>query len=50
MTQYKSGVIGEKLAEDWLVKRGMICLDRRYRAANGEIDLIMQDRAFIVFV
>lgn len=50
MKQYDSGVRGEQAAEQWLCQQGMTCLDRRYRAADGEIDLVMQDHDMIVFV
>lgn len=49
MTRYTSGLDGEKQAEDYLVRRGMTVLARRYRAQDGEIDLIMQDGETIVF-
>lgn len=44
------GKWGEKLAEDFLVKRGMSVLERNYRTQYGEIDLIMQDGDCTVFV
>lgn len=49
-TRYASGLSGEEQAERYLLQKGMICLDRRYRAEDGEIDLVMQDGAYIVFV
>lgn len=50
MKQYESGLNGEAVAEEFLCKRGMSVIDRRYRGADGEIDLIMQDGETIVFV
>ena len=50
MKQFESGVKGEALAEAYLVERGMTTYARRYRGADGEIDLIMQDEEVIVFV
>ena len=51
MRQYESGLSGEAQAERWLTQqRGMTCLERRYRALDGEIDLIMRDGDFLVFV
>lgn len=50
MRQYESGVQGEAQAEAWLCGRGMTCLARRYRAEDGEVDLVMQDGAVVVFV
>ena len=49
MKQYKSGLNGEELAEIYLCHHGMTVLARRYRAADGEIDLILQDEDFVVF-
>lgn len=50
MKQYDAGILGESQAEAWLCGKGMTCIARRYRAQDGEIDLIMQDGACIVFV
>lgn len=50
MTQYAKGLRGEAQAEAYLCQRGMTVLARRYRAQDGEIDLIMQDGNTIVFV
>lgn len=50
MKQYERGIAGEQAAEQWLCSQGMTCLDRRYRAQDGEIDLVMQERDIIVFV
>lgn len=50
MRRHETGLTGEKQAEDYLVNRGMNVLARRYRAQDGEIDLVMQDGDFIVFV
>ncbi len=46
---YETGVQGELIAEEYLTKKGMICLERRYREKCGEIDLIMKDGEAIVF-
>lgn len=47
---YSSGVRGEEIARDWLCRNGMTCLEQRYRGGDGEIDLIMEDDSFLVFV
>jgi putative endonuclease len=44
------GVWGEKIAETYLVQRGLELLFRNYRTRYGEIDLVMKDRETIVFV
>lgn len=50
MKQYESGLNGEALAEHYLCQRGMQFVARRYRGADGEIDLIMEDGDAVVFV
>ena len=49
MRQYESGLHGEEQAELTLTAKGMTVLSRRYRAEDGEIDLILQDGDTIVF-
>ena len=48
--RHQTGLTGETAAEAYLAARGMTCLARRYRAMDGEVDLIMQDGGVIVFV
>ncbi len=50
MKQYDSGIRGEQLAEEYLAAHGMTIVERRYRGADGEIDLIMQDGDCLVFI
>ncbi len=50
MKQYDAGLNGEAVAEDYLLQQGMTLLARRYRAEDGEIDLIMRDGDTVVFV
>lgn len=50
MRQYETGLIGEQRAERFLAGKGMRCEARRYRAQDGEIDLIMLDGETVVFV
>lgn len=48
---YETGIQGEDAAEEYLKQEyGMICLEKRYRAKCGEIDLIMLDGKTVVFV
>lgn len=47
---YENGLDGERQAEAWLCARGMRCLEKRFRAADGEIDLVMDDQGTVVFV
>ncbi|HEX6685865.1 MAG TPA: YraN family protein [Candidatus Limnocylindrales bacterium] len=43
------GEWGEKLAADHLVAKGMVVLDRNWRTASGEIDIIARDGDAVVF-
>ncbi len=44
------GLEGERLAEQYLRRRGLTFIARRFSTAAGEIDLIFRDRQTIVFV
>ena len=47
---YAKGLAGESRAVQYLQKKGMRLLHRRYRASGGEIDLVMLDGDTLVFV
>ena len=44
------GKEGEQIAERYLKKKGYKVVERNYRCAVGELDLIVLDRRVIVFV
>jgi putative endonuclease len=44
------GKDGERIAELFLIKKGYKLVERNYRCAAGELDLVMLDRRVIVFV
>jgi putative endonuclease len=44
------GQEGERLAERYLQKKGYKLVERNYRCAVGELDLIVLDRRVVVFV
>ncbi|WP_443208584.1 YraN family protein [Rhodococcus rhodochrous] len=44
------GALGEDLAADYLESTGMVVLARNWRSRYGELDLIAQDGAAVVFV
>lgn len=46
----KLGVKGEKIATDFLEKKGYKILKKNYRYKHKEIDLIARDRNTIVFI
>ena len=50
MHRVRFGRGGEALAEAYLRQRGYRLLARRFRLRNGEIDLVMEDGATVVFV
>lgn len=40
----------EKQAELWLGRQGLILVNRNYYCRLGEIDIIMEDSAYLVFI
>jgi putative endonuclease len=43
------GEYGERLAERYLTERGMTLVDRNWRCARGELDLVVRDGDCLVF-
>lgn len=43
------GAYGERVAARHLVEQGMVLLDRNWRCADGEIDLVLRDGPSLVF-
>jgi putative endonuclease len=50
MKRKDTGILGEKLARDFLRKRGYRIREANYRCPRGEIDLIAERRDYLVFV
>ena len=50
MKRRDTGILGEKLARDFLEKRGYRIWEANYRCPEGEIDLIAQHKDCLVFV
>lgn len=46
----KLGDFGEQAAAAHLVRQGMRVLERKWRCAEGELDLVLQDGPALVFV
>jgi putative endonuclease len=44
------GKEGERVAEQYLKKKGYKLVERNYRCSGGELDLIVLDRRVVVFV
>ncbi len=49
MKRRDTGILGEKLAKDFLKKRGYRILETNYRCSEGEIDIIAKHKDFLVF-
>ena len=50
MRRRDTGILGEKLAKDFLKKRGYHIWETNYRCPEGEIDIIAQHKDYLVFV
>ena len=44
------GILGEKLAKDFLKKKGYRIIETNYRSPEGEVDIIARHGDFLVFV
>jgi putative endonuclease len=44
------GVLGEKLAKDFLRKRGYRILETNYRCPGGEVDIVARHKDCLVFI
>ena len=47
---YDKGRFGEELAKKYLVDKGYCLIESNFEIDNGEIDLIMTDKDWLVFV
>ena len=50
MKRRDTGILGEKLAQDFLKKRGYRIKETNYRCPEGEIDIIARHKDYLVFV
>ncbi len=50
MKRRETGILGEKLACDFLGKNGYRIIETNYRCPGGEIDIIAQQQDTLVFV
>ena len=50
MKRRDTGILGEKLAGDFLKKRGYHILETNYRCPEGEIDIVAKRKDSLVFV
>ncbi len=49
-SQREAGILGENRAADWLCSRGWRIRERNFRSRRGEIDIIAERGADVVFV
>ena len=50
MKRRDTGILGEKLAGDFLKKRGYRILETNYRCPEGEIDIVARHKDYLVFI
>jgi len=50
MNKHTTGQAGEQAAESFLQKKGYVILARNYQVKTGELDLVVRDGEYIVFV
>ena len=50
MKRRDTGILGEKLARDFLKKRGYRILETNYRYPEGEIDIVAKHEDSLVFI
>lgn len=50
MKRRETGILGEKLASDFLKKHGYHILETNYRCPHGEIDIVARHKDYLVFV
>lgn len=50
MKRRDTGILGEKLARDFLKKRGYRTLETNYRCPQGEIDIVAKHKDSLVFI
>jgi len=50
MKRRDTGILGEKLARDFLKKRGYHIFETNYRCPEGEIDIVAKHKDSLVFI
>jgi len=50
MKRKDTGILGEKLAKDFLKKKGYRITETNYRCPEGEIDIVAKHSDYLVFV
>jgi putative endonuclease len=50
MTRKETGILGEKLARDFIKKRGYHIVETNYRCRYGEVDIVARYKEYLVFI
>jgi putative endonuclease len=50
MERRETGILGEKIASEFLKKRGYRIVEANYRCPEGEVDLIAEHKDYLVFI
>lgn len=50
LNRRKIGKSYERIAENYLQEQGITILERNYRTSQGEIDLIVEDSRYVIFI
>jgi putative endonuclease len=50
MKRRDTGILGEKIARDFLAARGYRILETNYRCPHGEVDIIARHQDYLVFI
>ena len=50
MKRRDTGILGEKLAQDFLKKRGYHIWETNYRCPEGEVDIVAKHKDYLVFI
>jgi len=50
MSRRETGILGERLAAEYLRKRGYTIIETNYRCTEGEVDIVARDGDDLVFV
>jgi len=50
MKRRETGILGEKLAKDFLARKGYRIIETNYRCSHGEMDIIARKKDCLVFI
>ena len=50
MKRRDTGILGEKLAKDFLERRSYRIVETNYRCPEGEIDIVAKHKDYLVFI